>query len=75
MEMIEVSSSQLKAIGYDPETRKAVIEFQPNRQGASSVYEYDDVAQEEVDAIINAESPGRQFAATLKYGKSYRRTQ
>jgi len=37
------------------------------------LYEYDNVTQEEVDAIINAESPGRVFAATLKFGKNYRK--
>jgi len=73
MEMIAVESRQIKAIGHDPETGKAVVEFMPNRQGVSSVYEYDNVPASVVADIINADSPGRQFGATLKYGFQYRK--
>ena len=73
MEMAAVDSSQLESIGRDPETSKCHIRFASKRGGAGSLYEYDDVTQEEVDAIINAESLGRVFAATLKFGKNYRK--
>jgi len=72
MEMAAVDSSQLESIGRDPETSKCHIRFK-SKKGTGSLYEYDNVTQEEVDAIINAESLGRVFAATLKFGKNYRK--
>lgn len=64
----DVTSSQLSKIGYDAETLKARILF-----SNGSEYEYDDVPESVVNDIINAESVGRQFNATLKYGFNYRR--
>ena len=66
--MVPVESSQLAAIGYDKQTGQAYVRFRNN-----SLYEYDGVAESVVNDIINAESVGRQFNLSLKYGFSYRR--
>ena len=68
------NSSQIKRVGFDAETSHGYCGFLDRRSGEeSSVYEYDDCTREEADAIINAESVGRAFAATWKYGKAYRK--
>ena len=68
MEMVNVSSSQISAIGYDPETMKARVSF---TNGA--LYEYDDVQQTTIDTIMGADSVGKAFNLLLKYGHNYRR--
>jgi hypothetical protein len=68
------SSSQIKRVGFDAETSKGYCGFLDHRTGEeASVYEYDGCTREEADAIINSDSAGRQFAATWKYGKAYRK--
>ena len=69
----DVESSQIVRVGYDAETLKAYVAFKSKQGDMSSTYEYDGCSQEEADAIINADSVGRQFAATWKYGKVYRK--
>ena len=66
MDMVSVSSSQISAIGYDAETMVAECEF-----SNGSLYRYKGVPMGVVDSIINAGSPGRQFAAVLKFGYEY----
>ena len=73
MEMIAVDSSQLESVGQDPETGKGMVRFLGKGGRPGSLYEYDDTTPEEAKAIIDADSPGRQFAATWKYGKTYRK--
>ena len=68
------SSSQLTRVGFDAETSKGYCGFRDRRtQEEQSVYEYDGCTQAEADAITSADSAGRQFGATWKYGKAYRR--
>jgi len=70
----DVDSSQIVRVGYDPETLKAYVSFKDRRTGdVQSTYEYDDVPEDVVTNIINAESAGRGFGATLKFGYTYRR--
>lgn len=74
IEWASVESSQLTRVGFDPETSKGYVGFinhRTNEEG--SVYEYDDCTVEEKDAIVNAESCGRAFASSWKYGKAYRK--
>jgi hypothetical protein len=73
MEMIAVDSSQLESIGYDPETLKARVRFKARGNSAGSLYEYDGVPADVVPAIISADSPGRQFASSLKFSYQYQR--
>ena len=70
MEMVPVTSSQIAAIGYDPETMIAEVRFVNG-----SVYRYKGVPMGVTEGIINSESPGRTFSATLKYGFEYEKIQ
>jgi hypothetical protein len=69
----DVESSQIVRVGYDAETLKAYVAFKSKQGDVSSTYEYDQVGQDVIDAIISADSPGRQFGASLKYGFNYRK--
>lgn len=66
-----VSSSQLKGVGYDPETKTLVIEF--NAVKARSVYEYKDVSAPTVGLLMFAPSIGRVFGSSIKGVFEYRR--
>ena len=71
IEWTDVDSSQIVRIGYDAETLKAQVAFKSKSGDVSSVYEYDLVPQEVIDGILSAESVGRAFNQSLKYGFSY----
>lgn len=53
MEMIPVNSSNILAIGYNPDSATLTIEFKGN-----SEYEYYDVPQHEFDNFLAANSKG-----------------
>lgn len=53
MEMIQVDSSNLAAIGYDENTSTLTIQFK-----SGAIYEYYDVPQFEFDNLMGAESKG-----------------
>jgi hypothetical protein len=67
--MTPVESSQIAAVGFNPETKQGKISFLKN----GSVYVYDGCTQEEADQIINAPSAGTAFAGIWKGVKNYRR--
>lgn len=70
----DVESSQIVRVGYDADKVKAYVAFKDRRTGdVQSTYEYDDVPENVVTDIINADSAGRQFGSTLKYGFAYRK--
>jgi len=54
MEMIPVTSSNIQAIGYDPDTAILTIAF-----NNGSEYEYYDVPQHEFDSFYSANSKGK----------------
>lgn len=54
MEMIPVDSSNIQAIGYDPDTATLNIAFNDG-----SEYEYYDVPQYEFDSLLAADSKGK----------------
>jgi KTSC domain len=58
-----VESSQIKAIGYDAETRTLAVKF---NFGAGAIYHYPDVAPETHEAFVNAESIGQFFGKHIK---------
>jgi hypothetical protein len=68
MEMIEVISSNIKAVGYDPETSELRVQFI-----GDSEYTYLDVSEEVYTQLINAESVGKYFAAHIKKEYSFRK--
>ena len=64
-EMIEVESSNLRAFGYDPDTKDLFIAFK-----TKAVYTYEKVEQKVFDEIKKAhddgESVGRKFIALVR---------
>lgn len=61
MERTPVSSSNLRSIGYEPETSTLEVEF-----NTGSVYQYHGVPQEIFDALMQAGSHGIYFNANIK---------
>ena len=58
-----VDSSQVKAIGYDEETKTLAVQF---KYGAGAIYHYADVSKETFDAFVSAESIGSFFGKNIK---------
>ena len=61
MEMTKVESSNIKAIGYDSETKRLRVQF-----ASGGIYEYADVAGEVADEFMNAESAGKFFHKKIR---------
>jgi hypothetical protein len=61
MKRTQVSSSNLRAIGYEPETATLEVEF--NHGG---VYQYHGVPQEVFDSLMQAGSHGIYFNENIK---------
>jgi hypothetical protein len=61
MERTSVSSSNISAIGYDPDTQILEVEFLNG-----SVYEYSGVPSSEHDGLMNADSKGKYLHANIK---------
>lgn len=69
IDMQNVSSSQIKAIGYDPETGTMRVDF-----NSGATYEYDGVSEEDFASVAGASSVGAAFNSTIKAGGySYRK--
>ena len=66
MERTPVSSSNISAIGYDPDSEVLEVEF---INGA--VYSYSGVPPGEYEGFMNAESKGRYLHASIKGRYSY----
>jgi hypothetical protein len=69
MERAPVTSSDIRAIGYDPETQTLEVEFIKG-----GVYQYTGVSSNEHEAMMNADSKGKYLNANIKgrypYAKS-----
>lgn len=61
MDMQPVESSQIKALGYEPETQTLAVQF---NNGAT--YQYADVPEYQWEALRSADSVGRHFAQSIK---------
>ena len=69
MEMKTVTSSQIHAVGYDPDTRRLHVQFHryENKQRfPGPVYEYHGISPETHAALTGAESIGKHFGANIK---------
>lgn len=64
--MDAVESSQIAAIGHDPETNTLAIEFKNWKGEPSSVYHYDAFTAEQFEEFKNAESIGSHFGKHIK---------
>lgn len=66
-----VTSNQVRAIGYDHDSKTLAVSF---TRGAQNVYHYPEVAPETACAFLMAESLGKHFGEhisklpSLKYG-------
>lgn len=65
IEMTPVKSSQIAAIGHDPETNTLAIQF-PAKTGTGSVYHYSNFTAEDFAAFSAAESKGAHFGKHIK---------
>ncbi|WP_082838035.1 KTSC domain-containing protein [Haladaptatus sp. R4] len=66
MNRISVSSSNLKSVGYDPESSTLEIEFNNNR-----VYQYFNVPESVYQGLINAASHGKYHHRHIKDNYRY----
>ncbi len=67
MQLMPVKSSQIAAVGYDPETKKMRIQFASHRDGTNgSTYEYDNVEPQDHADLIGAKSIGSHFKTVIK---------
>ena len=69
IEMHPVESSQLVAIGHDPETRTLSIRFYSGwgeKKRVGSLYHYQNFTAEDFAAFRDAESKGKHFGAHIK---------
>lgn len=66
MNMIPVSSSNLVAVGYEPQTKTLRIQFH------NGTYDYYNVPENEYQNLMNASSKGQYHAKYIKNSYSYR---
>ena len=74
MDLKPVTSSQIYAIGYNPESQRLRVQFLKKTKGEpptpGSIYEYDDITPEQHAALVRAESIGTHFGANIKNNKA-----
>jgi hypothetical protein len=61
MMMQPVESSNVAAVGYDPQTKEMAVRFK-----SGSTYVYSGVSPEEHEALLSADSVGRHFNAQFR---------
>lgn len=61
-----VESSQIAALGHDPETSTLAIQFKSWKGETTSTYHYSNVSAEEFEAFRTAPSIGRHFGQHIK---------
>nr|MBF0681629.1 KTSC domain-containing protein [Pseudomonas sp.] len=61
MKRVAVASSSLRSLGYDPDEQALEVEFHNG-----SVYRYEQVPAEAVQALLEADSLGRHFNQVFK---------
>ena len=63
MDRIQVTSKNIKSVGYDSQSKTLQVEFL-----TGSIYEYYDVPNDVFDKFITAESKGTFFHKYIKNG-------
>lgn len=63
IQLNEVESNQVDAIGYDPETKTLAVRF---KRGPGALYHYADVSPETHAAFVFADSIGTYFGQHIK---------
>lgn len=67
--MQDVQSSQIAAIGHDPDTNTLAIRFYSGwgeKKRVGSLYHYSNFTAEDFEAFKNAESLGKHFGGQIK---------
>ena len=67
--LVDVDSTQIHSIGYDPETQTLAVRFTRGygeKRGPGSLYHYANVTREDYDAFLAAESKGKHFGQHIK---------
>ena len=68
MRRYKVLSEAIKTVGYDEETETLEVEFR-----SGSVYDYEDVAPQEVLDLLQSDSLGRWFGTNIRRKHASRR--
>lgn len=68
LKLVDVESSNIKSVGYDPDTKLLTVHFHSGR-----VYEYDGVPEEVYNRMVAAESIGKNFNANIKAQYPYKK--
>ncbi|MEM2161095.1 MAG: KTSC domain-containing protein [Candidatus Nitrosotenuis sp.] len=68
MNRIPVQSSNLRSVGYDPNTRTLEIEFH-----SGGIYQYSGISQQMYEGLMSAPSKGSYFAQHIKNNYGYRK--
>lgn len=68
MELKPIRSSNLEAIGHDPDSQELQVQFK-----GGGVYAYDGVPKELFEELLNAKSVGSLFHAKIKDKFKFRR--
>ena len=66
VKLIEVQSSQIHAIGHDPETNTLAIRFKNWKGEVTSLYHYANFTADDFAAFLAAESKGKHFGKNIK---------
>ncbi len=61
MERTPVTSSNLKSVGYDPQTKTLEVEFQ-----SGSIYQYSEVPEDVYQALMSASSHGQYYVQNIR---------
>lgn len=61
MLLVPVASSDIAAIGYDPDTGELQVQFRNNR-----IYSYPNITPDWYDGFLQAPSKGSYFAQTIR---------
>lgn len=66
MQLIEVESSMIQAVGYDPQQQELEVVF-----NSGNVYRYAQVPKEEYEGLLKADSKGRYMRSNIIDGYPY----
>ena len=61
MDRISVRSSNIRSVGYDPESSTLEVEF-----NTGSIYQYSNVPESEYEGLMNATSKGMYLNRNIK---------
>ena len=60
MKLVEIESSMIQAVGYDPDRKELEVVF-----NSGNVYRYTQVPKEEYEGLLKADSKGRYMRGNI----------